>query len=311
MVQSYDVPSYKMSGVQTISANRLDDDVTLTAVVSTGAKGRSVTFTATPVTAGGGVMGWTWTPDSTASRTVACSGSQNPCITSVYESGTMDVAYYLPSLSLIRHAKKHVSAVDCATGDSVLDNPIFRLGLKQRWDSTHTDSHLESRIERGMYLADSAGTGKVKVLLGPFNAAMDTPCSNLNSVNVQPGDVLLFAAHTHGFSVGDSLPPTCRGTSLAANQYRTYGIGDGGLSPDDQVRQYRDRTDYGVKAMYVIDKDSIYRGTGPSGLDTLKDGAGGPILDSKGNLQLSPTSDWRDSTRTFPRRQTNPSCSVY
>ncbi len=225
----------------------------------------------------------------------------------------MDVSFYMPDISgMPRHAKVHVTAVDCATGDSVLDNPVFRVGLKQRWDSTHTeDSHLEARIERGMYLADSAGTGRLRILFGPFNAAEDTPCSNLNSVNTQTGDVLLFSAHTHGFSVGDSLPPTCSATSLAANQHLVYGKGDGGLSASDQVRQYRDRTDYGVTAMYVIDKDSIYRGTGPAGLDTLKDGAGNPMLDSRGHLQLSPTSDWRDSTHSFPRRQTNPNCSVY
>ncbi len=223
----------------------------------------------------------------------------------------MDVRYYVQSVGLARHATVHVSVVDCLTGDSVIDNPIFRLGLKSIWDSTNTnDTHLESHIEHGLYEIDSAGTHNLKVLFGPHDA-MDTPCRNLNSVAAQPTDVLLFSAHTHGFALGDSLPPTCSDSALAPNQYRIYGIGDGGLSPADQIRQYTDRTEYGVKAMYVIDKDSIYRGAGPAGLDTLKDGAGTPILDSRGRVQLSPTSDWRDSTHAFPRRQTSPNCSVY
>lgn len=206
MVQSYDVPSYKMSGVQTISANRLDDDVTLTAVVSTGAKGRSVTFTATPVTAGGGVMGWTWTPDSTASQTVACSGSQNPCVTNVYESGMMSVAYYLPSLGLIRHGNAHVSVIECPSADSLLNYAGIRTAF-MRLDSLSNPSGPENtRHEHVAALVrDSSG------FLSELDIPTISPTNNCLSSWLPPtpsdlgGDQLVAIIHTHPYAVGETI----------------------------------------------------------------------------------------------------------
>lgn len=150
-VASYDVPSYKMIGVQTLSVERLDDDVTLTAVSSMGAKGRSVTFTAIPAAPGGGVWSWAWTPDSTPGQTVACSSAVNPCVTNVYEAGKMDVTYYVSSVGLARHATAHVTVVDCPIGDSLADQPAIRQALISALAASNPDSAAGSgfRHEEG------------------------------------------------------------------------------------------------------------------------------------------------------------------
>jgi hypothetical protein len=206
-VFQYHVPAYKMSGHQTISVTRLEDDVTLTAVASTGAKGRSVTFTAVPATPGGGVVAWTWTPDSGSAQTVACSGSENPCITAVYESGTMDVEYYVQSVDLYRHAKAHVTAVDCPTGDSLLDEPVIRQALLAALTASNPDSAPGSgyRHEEGgniWRLPDGTYT------ITRFADPSPTECHVQFDISPTPpvaGAIRVSLFHTHPYTLGEDV----------------------------------------------------------------------------------------------------------
>jgi hypothetical protein len=251
-VFQYHVPAYKMSGHQTISVTRLEDDVTLTAVASTGAKGRSVTFTAVPATPGGGVVAWTWTPDSGSAQTVACSGSENPCITAVYESGTMDVEYYVQSVDLYRHAKAHVTAVECATGDRILDDPNARRALKVLYDSSGVAGPYAQRRELagGFYRDPNSDT----TFFVPFADSLSTPCTfKLPSpFPTQPSITWLAAIlHVHPSDTMEVVPPnTC---PLAPRG----GYTAPGTSADDDTTAYNS----GVP-VFAVDKRNVYRSTG-------------------------------------------------
>jgi hypothetical protein len=255
-VGSYTVASYKMTGTQTISAERLDDDVTLTAVASTGAKGRSVTFTAIPLAPGGGVWSWAWTPDSTPGETVACSSAVNPCVNKVYEPGTMFVNYYVTSIGLVRHAKAHVSAVDCPTNDSLLDRPDFRKLFKQIYDSSGPTLPFTQRREYGGWLYLNPTTDTLIYKPWPTNGA--SPCS----INPAPYDTtispawLVAAPHSHPVDSGTVVPPAvCPQAPLGGI------VGRGPSNPDDNLAQSQ------LLPVYAVDSKTIYRTTGP-GLHT-------------------------------------------
>jgi hypothetical protein len=270
-IWQYDVPAYTMSGAQTISATRLDDDVTLTAVNSTGAKGRLVTFTATSPMPGGGVWSWVWTPDSTPGQTVACSSAVNPCVINVYESGTMDVTFYVTSIGLVRHAKAHAYAVDCPTGDSLgyLDTPTMRSGMASLWsasDPANPDS--SARRERGGVLYRVPGADSL--IFKPFPDLYATPCSNhVIPDNSVPQSWIVAFVHTHPFHHGNVLPTsdsTC--TKDPTLVYAYDALKYGGPSLDDwRVQQTSNQVPDGPGLVtfhsvpfYVIDADRIYRG---------------------------------------------------
>lgn len=107
------MPSYVMSGTQTITVERLDDDLTLRAVEPFGVRGRVVTFTPVPQdTLGSGMpWHWIWTPDATGvPDSLKCTYGANPCTAVINESGTMQVEYKFDNIGTLRKAQAHVEA---------------------------------------------------------------------------------------------------------------------------------------------------------------------------------------------------------
>lgn len=183
---AYTVASYKISGSQTVFVERLDDRISLTASPSTGGKGRNVTFTP-QIPAWDGpvdVATWTWIPDSGAVQGVACY-TATPCVKTVNESGTMKLTVGFKAHAavpkLTRAASAHVTAVDCPTGDSVLDTPGVRDSLKALIQRSYNADSTKVLEYAGWILQDSSGT----FYFLPDQWASHTDCA----VDVDPSDV--------------------------------------------------------------------------------------------------------------------------
>lgn len=264
---SFSIPSYTFSGTQTLTVDRLDDDVTLTAVQSFGLKGRSVTFT--PHSSGGYATTWAWTPDSGSAQTVACAYLSGSCTTNVYESGWMDVTYVVSAHDTVptmtRHAKAHVSVVDCPVGDSIADDPTVRKALLSALIASNPDSTpgFGFRHEEGGNIWKlSDGT----YVTTPFANPNATECRidfDVNPTPPQAGATRVAMFHTHPGYDGDDVygcPPDADGKPYA--QY----FGDGKRVPMDYPSQNGggSKEDWTVAAdgmdQYIISKDgSVYR----------------------------------------------------
>lgn len=291
-----------MSGSQYVTVERLPDDVTLSAATTAGDPGRLVTFTPHPLASNGagGVMQWTWAPDSGTARTVACSYGANPCVTRVYESGSMDVAYYFNMSRRTRHAKVHVLAVPCPTGDSLMDNVVIRNGLTMLWSQSGADSaglDPAGRRERGFYggapWSDPLHVNKV--FISAPNPG-DTPCSNGNLPGNAGSFDLLVGAHVHPFSINDPLPSNCG--AAPPGSVLVYGHGYGGPSGNDWKRSFDDQLPQIVgdrDSVYVIETppDSVRFDTDPATNDTL----------------WRPLGDWRSKIKSYSRA--SGSCKLF
>ncbi len=257
---SYSVPAYAMTSSQLISVKRLDDDVTLTAVPSNVVKGHLVTFTphaASP----GGAMNWTWTPDSGTAQTVACSYGANPCIDSVYESGTMDVYYDIPADNgqphLDRHAKTHVSVIECPSSDSLLNDPGVRAAFMRLDSLTNPSGPENTRNEHvAALLSDSSG------FLSVLDIPTIAPTNNCLSTWVPPspsdlgGDQLIAIVHTHPYAVGETVH---------CSDGRSFSADAGGSSGYDwpTMRSVNNSPTFQNAhwhvPFYIIDTNNIYR----------------------------------------------------
>lgn len=293
-----------MDGAQTISIERLPDDVTLSAVVATGDTGRTVTFTPHPLAANGagGVMQWTWTPDSGSARTVACSYGANPCITKVYEPGWMDVAYYFNVSQRTRHAKVHITAVNCPTGDSLVDNAAIRGGMAAVWHQSGADSvglDISDRRERGFYGGAPADDPLhvTQVFVSPPDPS-DTPCRNRNVPAFQDYRTfeLLVGAHVHPFSPNDQLPSNCG--AAPQDSVLIYGHGYGGPSGADWKRSYDDGLPH-----IVGDRDSVYV------IESPPDSVTFDVVPATHDTLWRPAGDWKSKIKSYPRA--SGSCKIF
>lgn len=299
---AFSVPSYALTSTQTISVERLEDDVTLTAVVSTGAKGRMVTFTASALnprtTRGPG--GWTWTPDGGVSQAAACASSANPCVVQINESGWMEVTYYYNGAADgfangPRHAKVHVTAVDCPTGDSLVDNPAVRAGLEDAWRLSGADSaglSPSNRREHGGYgfgdpIHDPLHVGTYQ--MSRSNPA-DGPCTSANVPGSYGSLVPLLSFHAHPFGIGDQLPSNCI-DNFQAGDVAFYAHGYGGLSGADWLRSFEDQL-----PVLAIDRDSVYIASPPDSIRWKRQP--GPGADSL----PEPAGNWQSRVHAVPRQ---------
>lgn len=103
--------------------------------------------------------------------------------------------------------------MNCPTGDSLLDIPQGRELLK----TLKSMSHLLPRTEyAGVLYSDSSGANvSFKIDTNPANT-----CRRSDPPAVPTGQVLIYTAHVHPFSVGDSLPCV-----TVPNGYAKYSSG--------------------------------------------------------------------------------------
>lgn len=245
------------------------------------------------------VISWAWHADLGAGATAACAPGTAVCTTAVQEAGYMTVAAVVNGIVQIDSAR--VDVVQCATRDSILDNPSVRAALQEVWLQSHSDTQPTSaRVERGFYIIDSAGT--IVSRLSPRQLS-DLPCSNANTppaINVALGERYLILVHTHPFAIGDTVPVNCGSPNDPPGTMRYYAHSISGFSPADQIRVYDDSvsTNGDVRSIYVMDRDSIYFSSPPPVVVTVQT--------PKGEEQMLP----RDFTvaknaRSWPRIDPN------
>jgi hypothetical protein len=162
-----------------------------------------------------------------------------------------------------------ISVIKCLTGDTLLDNPVFRTALLQALKDSKADStNLERRREVGGWAYfDSLGLH----VLRTENPNTNTPCSVDFTAQLARA-VLIFHIHpfnpTEGFRAADVFPAGCGPLSGLRYDDKSFG----GPSPFD----WRQSVDTG-KPSYVFDKKRVYV-TDPS------------VTDSTG---------WRTSTKRY------------
>lgn len=253
----YNVPSYHLTGSQSIYIERLDGRISLSAAPSTGSKGRTVTFTPRIPAWDGGVnaAAWSWTPDGGTKQGVACY-TASPCAKVVNESGTMTLTVTFNAHAAVpalkQQASVHVNAVDCPSGDSVLDDDHFRSVLKLVYDSSgaETKAYAQRRELAGGYYMDP---GNDTTTYLPY-LAPSTPCTFQLPVpypTSPPIPWLRAIPHAHPTDTVEVVPPNTCPLAPAGGETQP------GPSPgDDSVAAQA-----GVP-VFAVDRQNVYRTDG-------------------------------------------------
>jgi len=249
----------------------------------------------TPTIGGGGtprrVTGWHWqradtsvhTSDTTKIGLYCSSMTATTCQLPIQESGFMIVDAVVNGTA--QTEKVPIVIVPCPTKDSLIDNPVHRLGMTVSLDSGNANSpNKDIRKERQVIFFDSAG---VTVLRLSPSDTRSSPCWNYDSPSSMPGTVTVME-HSHPFSIGDSLPAICTPPGAKPNEYVSYGHGYGGLSGADWRSAWNNQL-----PMVVPDLDSVYR-IYPHPVDSFQ-------LLPDTTWHFFPTNGWQQKVKSAPR----------
>ena len=182
-------------------------------------------------------------------------GPINPCVLTVYASGTMTVTAKVNGSEQSGTASVSVDSVPCPTNDSLmlLDDPVVRSAMTTAWDSSHVDEDPARRVERKVFVYDSAGS--IITHLAPVTEN-DTPCSSYaQDPAPAPSGQLIAIVHTHPFRLGDRLPPVCLPANAPPGSVAYYGKTYGGPSSSDWQQQAA----LHPVPFVILDRDNIYR----------------------------------------------------
>lgn len=185
-------------------------------------------------------------------------------------SGRMEVCMYDERGYPVCGSSEEINVIKCPTGDTVLDNPVFRNALLKALKDSRADSVPSSvRREVGGYaFYDSTGLRVVR----SENAVLSTPCSI--SYGVIGAAVLIFHVHPfnppEGFGAAENLPAVCADSTGALRRYDVKKWG--GPSEVD----WQSSIDQN-KPSYIIDRKRIY----------------------VTNPQVTDSDKWADSTKRY------------
>ncbi|MBC7789634.1 MAG: hypothetical protein H7Z74_06795 [Anaerolineae bacterium] len=261
------IPEFALSGSTTLTIDILG--VNVAASANTVQAGQSIRFTPTSVNFSrtGQILYFFDTLTSHPQIEVTSCTNLLECDYLPAQSGQMMACLYNEQGYPVCGKSEQINVIKCPTGDTLLDNPVFRSALRKALKDSKADSVPTSvRREVGGYaFFDTTGLRVVRT------ETASTPCS----VNyfAPANAVLIF--HTHpfnppeGLSVPDRFPSNCLG-GLAGLQYDVNSWG--GPSPDD----WRSSVNFG-KPAYIIDKKRIY----------------------VTNPLVSDSTQWRNSTKRF------------
>jgi hypothetical protein len=147
------LPMFRYAGDYDVDIEWVQADAKVTASTRAITAGTQVTFTAsvTPTQAGGvnvpfNIVRWRWKPDVGAEVNPACPANPT-CNYSPTKSGTMFVDVLVNGVSDTKSVD--VDVFSCLTGDSIMDNPDVRKGLRDAWAGTGYPGPAASRLERG------------------------------------------------------------------------------------------------------------------------------------------------------------------
>lgn len=246
--QPVSVYEYNISGSTTLTIDILGVNVAASAQTVQG--GQSIRFTPASINFSrtGQITYWFDTLAYHPQIAVTSCTNLLECDYVPTQSGHMQVCMYNEQGFPVCGDSEQINVIKCPTGDTILDNPIFRNALRQALKDSRADSVPTSvRREVGGYaIFDTTGLRVIRT------ETASTPCSV--SYFAPANAVLIF--HTHpfnppeGFSAPDRLPSNCLG-GLAGLQYDVNSWG--GPSPDD----WRTSVNLG-KPAYIIDKKRIY-----------------------------------------------------
>lgn len=177
----------------------------LTAVPTEVISGDSVTFHA--VAAGSGVLeplDWRWMPSDSSVAQDACPSGTNPCVTSVHETGRMELDARVDGQ--FRQADVEVDVVNACPDDlPFLGDSTVVEGLREMWYYSHPDSIVEMRRERmGVIVSDN---GRYHI---DWQPRLSDPCSVHDPL--LPRDIpdsTVAWVHTHPASGEVITPGTC------------------------------------------------------------------------------------------------------
>lgn len=269
MTLAYTHPGYYRTSQQTVSVERLEDDVTLTANPQSVYAGDSVSFVANPLSSlgSGGAMGWTWSADSGSAQTqVTCPSSAAQCRAGIRESGIMTVHWYFytspdgDASHKSRYASAHVTVeLQCPPVDSIMDSVSVRDSVASAWQRSNyaPGSDQTTRWEQGGWIIRGSD-GRYSVLDFAFpaqNCGLNPP----PGTQPPPGAVAWF--HTHPWTF-DEKATTCFKFNFNAPNVPSV-LRNLGLQPQNYkgVPSEDDQATAGVWNLpgYIIDADGIAR----------------------------------------------------
>jgi hypothetical protein len=174
----------------TVNSGRLK----LAATPSTFKNPRSVSFLAS-ATGGGSLTVQSWAFQAVTGGGVQsspCTASQNPCVTTISQSGTMFVSALIGGKQELAQAQ--VTLDTCLTGDPVIDDPAVRLYVTSEWKSTLPEmSEMDHRELWGAIIEEPDGS----------RGLIQMPADSADNCNVYPPRVAHFTvdvgAHIVGF----------------------------------------------------------------------------------------------------------------
>ena len=236
-------PYYRYEGDLPISVEWVAAEAELTASKRSITASQSVTFTASvsPANAGGvpmpfSVVKWRWKPDNGPEQ-YPC-GPFLQCSHAPTKSGTMFVDLLVNGVPETQSV--HVDVYSCLTGDSLLDDPAVRQGVREVWGGSGAGGPDSLRRER--YGAVHCSGSECVFQLYPFNPATDDACGAEVVPEAQDGEVLI---HDHPFRPRTEFT---NGTSCSQGSFR----------PDDRPSD----TDFlnlaGPRILIVIDRLDVY-----------------------------------------------------
>ncbi len=142
----------------------------------------------------------------------------------------------------------------CLIGDSLLDDPIIRQGLRDAWAGSNPDGNANDRTER--YGGKACTNGVCSPVLGPIGAN-DNACRNFPS---DPSGSWTVTWHTHPFMPGDTLDPLPSDSTKCAWPRDTNGNPFQPPSPRKSAPRpsREDRVTNSWLPRIVIDKQNVY-----------------------------------------------------
>jgi len=147
----------------------------------------------------------------------------------------MDVAYFFPPYNgtqlPTRHAKVHVTTVDCPTGDSVLDIPAIRDSLRALWQRANyaVDTPQVDRKETGGFIVLDVGGNYT---FQAFQGGVSSPCGLDFPPDYAPPAGAIAFVHTHQWRLNE-LQTSCAGITFnGVLVHVNYG---GHASEDDEI----------------------------------------------------------------------------
>jgi len=197
---------------------------------------------------------WRFYPDSNRNTYSDACGEVNPCALNVNTSGMLVMSFLQGNQ--VKFARTHLDAVECPTGDSLLDAQAMRDWLSLlEFESKMKDPQFGT--EHGGILYRNPYTGEIffKEYITEADACSYVP-PNGEGLYDPPAAWQIAMVHIHPFFKGE---PFAAGRCKQLGNKPGKGGKPGPSDNDIQALQEQRLAYPSLQASYVIDRDSVYR----------------------------------------------------